>query len=136
MAASTGRQCKATTKRGEPCASYAVEGSDFCYWHAPELAESRKLARSNGGRARHGRKLGAAGTGTPVKLASLADVVRLVEGAVGDVLELENSIARARAVGYLAGIAVKALEVSELEQRIVQLEQRMEAQNGIKGTES
>lgn len=66
------------------------------------------------------------GQGAPVELRCLADVVGLVERAVSDVLVLENSVARARAVGYLAGIGVKALQASELEARIARLEDHLE----------
>jgi len=116
----SGRRCRASSSSGQPCQAYAVEGSEFCYWHAPELAEKRKVARSNGGRARHGRTLGT--DRTPVKLESLSDVVRLVERATNDLLQLETSVSRARALGYLASVATKALEVSDLEQRIARLE--------------
>ena len=123
---STGRLCQATRKDGQPCQSYAVEGSEFCFWHAPELAERRKLARTNGGRARHGRKLNQ--DGTPVKLESLGDVVTVIEGALTDLLQLETSVSRARAVGSLCAVAIKALEASDLEQRIA----RLEAEVGVK----
>jgi len=116
--------CKATTKDGQPCRAWALHGSDFCFQHDPSKAQERKEARSKGGRARHGRKLDA-DRGRVVQLDTLADVVRLVEGAVGDLLQLENSVSRARAVGYLAGIAVKALQVSELEERIARLEREV-----------
>ena len=63
-----------------------------------------------------------------VQLGTVADVVRLLESSVRDVLQLENSVSRARCIGYLAGVAVKALEVSSLEERI----QRLEELQGVK----
>ena len=118
-----GRRCQAYSSSGNPCQSWAVDGSDFCFWHAPELAEKRKLARTNGGKARHGRKLDSDLTGVPVKLESLGDVVTVIEGALTDLLCLETSVARARAVGSLCSVAIKALEASDLEQRIARLEE-------------
>ena len=32
------RQCKARNARGEPCGAAPVNGADYCYMHAPELA--------------------------------------------------------------------------------------------------
>ena len=58
-----------------------------------------------------------------VSLETVGDVVRLLEASVRDVLQLENSVSRARCIGYLASVAVKALEVSSLEERIQRLEQ-------------
>ena len=124
--ASRGSLCKASNKRGGPCGAYALHGSAYCFAHDPTRAADRYGARSRGGRARHGRSLGAVATGDQgVKLASMGDVVALLQETVRDVLTLENSIARGRCVGYLAGIAVKALEVSDLEDRIASLEAKV-----------
>lgn len=99
-----------------------MAGADWCWFHAPDRDADRRAARSRGGVARHGRTLA---TGArSVQLGSVADVVKVVERALSDLLSLENSIARARAVAQLAGAALKALELAQLEQRILALEQR------------
>ena len=51
-----------------------------------------------------------------------------MEIAVLDTLGLENSIARARTLAYLAMTAIKLLEVGELEQRIASLEAAVNGQ--------
>lgn len=114
--------CKAIAKSGRPCQSFAVTGSDFCVMHAPERAADMADARRKGGHARHGRQIGSVGVVQPVKLATLADVLGVIEGAVNDVLTLENSIGRARAIGYLAGAWGTLYESSELERRVAALE--------------
>ena len=58
----------------------------------------------------------------PVHLVAVADVIRLVERAVNDLLGLENSVQRARTLGYLGGVAIKALEVGNLDERVTALE--------------
>ena len=124
--ASRGSLCKATRKDGQACCAYSLLDSEFCFAHDPTRAADRYGARSRGGRARHGRSLGAVATGSQgVKLGSVGDVVALLQETVRDVLTLENSIGRARAVGYLVGIAVRALEVSDLEDRIARLEAKV-----------
>ena len=55
-------------------------------------------------------------------LATVDGIVRILEIAVLDTLGLENSIARARALGYLAAVGLKALEVGELAGRLTALE--------------
>ena len=45
----------------------------------------------------------------------------IIEGAIIDTLVLENSVQRSRTLGYLAQIALKALEVGELQERIERL---------------
>jgi hypothetical protein len=47
---------------------------------------------------------------------------RLLEVAVLDTLSLENSIARSRTLAYLAQVALKTLEVGELQERLQALE--------------
>ena len=58
-------------------------------------------------------------------LGSVGDVVALLEVTVRDVLGLENSVSRARAIGFLAGIALRGLEAGELEDRIGRLEDKI-----------
>jgi len=119
---STGRLCQGRNRRGEPCQVRSLPDSEFCWFHDPDKADERRQARSRGGRSRHGRRLTRDGP-EDVSLGSVGDVVSLLEQTVRDVLALENSISRGRAVGYLCGVAVRALEVSDLEDRIVRLEQ-------------
>jgi len=117
------------TRAGARCASYCIEGSDFCYWHAPEKAEDRKQARSRGGHARHGRSLATAG-GIDVALSSVGDVCKLLEATARDLLSLENSVSRARAIAYVSSVAIRALEIAELEQRLTRLEEMVGVADG------
>ena len=124
--ANTSNLCAARNRRGEPCGAYAVNGSSFCYWHSPDLADKRKASSAKGGLARQGRSVARADDhGRRVQLADVGDVVSLLESTVRDLLTLENSVSRARAVAYVCSVAVRALEVSELEDRIVRLEGRL-----------
>ena len=120
---STANRCKAITKAGEPCAGWAGVGSGFCFAHDPTKATERAAARVKGGRARHGRNIGITGADCVVLVGTPGDVLDVIRGAILDVLHLENSIARARTLGYLAGVALKAFEVTELEDRLTALEQ-------------
>jgi len=123
MATSTA--CKAVTRTGEPCRA-AAGASGYCWSHDPALAPRRASARRAGGKARHGRTIGAVGQDVePVVLATAADVMRLLERTANDLAALENSINRARAFVALAAVAVRTIETSELEQRLAALEQRL-----------
>jgi hypothetical protein len=120
---STSRQrCAATRIDGSPCGGYAVSKSVFCFAHDPLNAGAIAEARRRGGQARHGRRIGVTGDAEAVALATLGDVLTLLERAVNDVLTLENSISRARALGYLAGAWGTLYESSELERRVAALE--------------
>ena len=121
MATSTAKTCIGTTKAGQPCQGWAG-ASGLCFSHDPGKAAERKEARAKGGRARHGRRIGAVGSGARVEIRDLADVGRLVIGEIGELLTLEKSIARARATGYLAQVLAGIWQASELEQRVAALE--------------
>jgi hypothetical protein len=79
-------------------------------------------ARRKGGAARHGRRIGPTGDNEPVKLATLADVLALLERTAGDLLQLENSVSRGRALVSLAQAWADCYETSELEKRVAALE--------------
>ena len=119
---STGNRCKATNQRGEPCAAYSGANSDFCFWHDPARVQDRAKARRSGGQSRHGRKIGVTGDNAKVSVKTMQDVVGLLEQAVNDALSLENSLQRARTVGSLASVIIRALEFATLEERVVALE--------------
>ena len=118
------RTCCARKKDGSPCQSWAGAGSAFCITHDPARAAQLAEARRKGGRARHGRKVGAVGDSAPVTLASLADVLAILTEAVNEVRALEPGVNKARAVGYLASVWADCYETSELERRVAALEAR------------
>ncbi len=112
--------CKARNDRGEPCSSPRMEGSEYCFFHNPAVAEKRAAARKQGGiNRRQGKATKPVGS---VQAQTPEDVLTLVEQALADCLTLENSITRNRAIGYLASIALKTQEVGELDRRLVALE--------------
>ena len=98
----------------------AACASGWCFNHDPAKGRERAKARKKGGRNRQTPKAG--GEAQVVLLRSVGAVQELLEGAVADTLVQENSARRSRTIGYLAGLALKALEVGELEDRLAALE--------------
>ena len=115
------RACKALREDGAPCQAAPLLNGDFCLMHSPEHAEEMAEARRLGGLRRR-REKAVSGAYDFEGLADVAQVQRLLEIACLDTLSLENSVARSRTLAYLAQVALKALEVGELEQRIENLE--------------
>jgi hypothetical protein len=122
----TAKQCQAITQNGAPCQAYAGADSDYCFHHDPARVAERRQARSKGGRARHGRQVGPVGQAEPLALDSMTDVAALLRQTINDTLRLENSLQRARTLGYLAGLFLKALDMAILEQRVLALERALE----------
>jgi len=115
------RQCKYQKRSGEPCRAAPVQGERYCFMHAPKYKREAAEARRVGGL--HRRREGTLATVYAYEgLGSVEQIRRLVEVAATDVLGQESSLARARALGYLAQVAVGLLEKGELEARLAALE--------------
>jgi len=117
-------KCQATTRTGEPCKAPPLHGDRFCFHHSPERAKERADARRRGGLSLHYGNAGK-GEGPEASIREVGDVLRLLETAARDVLSRKPSVQRARALVYLSGAALKALETADLEERIRALEHRM-----------
>ena len=103
------------------CRAAPVKDGDHCFWHSPEYAEDVAEARRLGGLRRR-REVAVSGAYEVNGLETVGDLRRLLVIASLDTLSLENSIARARTLGYLVGVAGKLLETGELEERLAALE--------------
>ena len=113
--------CRAVKDGGQPCHAPRLRDSEFCFWHSPEHAAEAAEAQRLGGLRRRREKT-VSGAYDFEGLADVVQVRRLLEIAVLDTLSLENSVARSRTLAYLAQVALKALEVGELAERIEALE--------------
>ena len=98
--------------------------------HSPENAEEIAEARRLGGLRRR-REVAVSGAYEFNGLETVAELRRLLVIAALDTLGLENSIARARTLGYLVGVAGKLLETGELEQRVDALEAAVHSQKSL-----
>ncbi len=122
-----GRTCEATKSDGTPCQAAPLTESDFCLMHSPEHTDEVQEARRLGGLRRR-REVTVQGAYELDGLGSVAGLQRVLEIAILDTLGLDNSVARARTLGFLVGVGLKALEVGELEERLAVLEMAMRAQ--------
>jgi hypothetical protein len=94
---------------------------DYCFWHDPEHETEASEARRLGGlrRKREGAVQGAyLVEGTD----SIVGVRRFLDVAMLDLLSLENSVARDRAIISGVLVAVKLVESAELEERLAAVE--------------
>lgn len=117
----TNRGCQFLMPDGRRCGAPALRGEDLCLFHSPAHEEEVAEARRLGGLRRRKEKT-LAGAYEFQGLRSVADIQRLLEIATLDTLALENSVARSRTLAYLSQIALKCLEVGELEERLALLE--------------
>ena len=94
--------------------------------HAPEHAAEVQDARRLGGLRRR-REVAVQGAYDLGDLEHVAGLRRVLGIAILDTLGLDNSVARARTLGYLVGVGLKALEVGELDERVGVLEMAVRA---------
>jgi hypothetical protein len=120
------RGCHFIMPDGRQCRSPALKDERFCLFHSPEHQEEAAEIRRMGGLRRRKEKT-VTGAYDLEGLGTVAGINRLLEIAVLDALSLENSLARSRTLGYLAGMALKCLEVSEFQARIERLEAAVNA---------
>lgn len=115
-------KCKADTKSGRRCTANAGE-SGFCWAHDPALARKRATAHREGGRAHRIPKV----SGEAVQIAGADDCLKVVNAAIADAWQLDNSAARSRVLLAGASTAVSVLQIGELEQRVRRLEEALAA---------
>ena len=116
------RQCAFRLPSGEPCRAAPLHDSQFCLMHSPEHAQEVQEARRLGG-LRRKREATVSGAYEFNGLDTVQGIRRILEIALLDTVGMENSISRNRTLAYLAQVALRTLEVGDLEERIAALEQ-------------
>lgn len=124
------RTCKGMTARGEPCKGFALPGSDYCLSHDPAHQEALRASRAKGGA--NASKLRAL-RGKRAKLDTLPALVKFTAGVIQDVLGLSLPVDVGRCVLYGLSIQRDLVETSDLEARVVALEQGMAARTAGRG---
>jgi hypothetical protein len=99
-----------------------LRDSQFCWAHSPERAKEAQEARRLGG-LRRKRESTISSAYQFESLNSVEGIRRIVLIAVLDALSMENSMSRARTLAYLAQVALRMLEVGEIEERVAALEE-------------
>jgi hypothetical protein len=116
----TKKLCKANKSDGSRCEVAALTDSEFCFFHDPSRAADRKAAQSLGG---HGNRIRTLDPGVPdVRIQNSEDTVSLLSETINQVRKGVIDPRVANAVGYLANIALRAVDQNELEARIRKLE--------------
>ncbi len=114
--------CRHIRPDGVRCRANTLIGSKYCFFHDPQSAPARDAARRAGG-VRRSWRAAVLPPDTPDKpLASGADVISLLAETINQVRRGEVDPRISNAIGYLAGILLKARERAELEERVSRLE--------------
>jgi len=112
-------QCQFIKSDDAQCEANSLKNSEFCFTHNPETKEAKQLAVIKGGKSpkKNYDPL------TPVEISGSKSVVNLLAITINEVRQGEIDLRVANCIGYLSGHLIKALEVSEIENRIETIEQ-------------
>jgi len=125
-------KCKFLKGNGEVCKANPISGSDYCYFHNPEVKESEKhKSRSRGGKLNKHTNADQKKT-SPLRLKEIKDVTQLLGETINTLRKelygtdsLMAKVKIANSLGFLSGHLLNALEKSDLEKRLQELEQRL-----------
>jgi hypothetical protein len=126
------RRCSATNAKGEPCQQPPLTDGDLCFWHDPAYEAQAAQARRSGGAAR-AREHALRHVYQIETLDGHERILRLVDLATTELLSLENSVARNRALLGAASTAASLLQIGTLAENLERiravLEPRQDARN-------
>jgi len=111
-------KCKFIKPDDNQCEANAMENSQYCFSHNPEVSEEKKLAVIKGGLSPKKNNLDL----LPLEIKNVQDVVNLLEDTINKVRSGKMPVNIANCIGYLSGHLIKALESSEIEERLEELE--------------
>lgn len=111
------KKCKYIKPNKEQCNANAIADDDYCFWHSDKAKEKRLLAIQKGGMCPKRNY-----ENEPVSLKDVNDVLKIIEKTINELRQNKTNAKIANAVGYLSGIALRALEQSALEKRLEVIE--------------
>ena len=126
--------CKAVKQDGDPCTAKALQGRDFCFFHDPDNATKAKEAQTKGGASKpvltvvkswRGQP-GEDGETTTIQTPRPDEIVCLLADTIDEVKTGQIDPKIANAVGYLAGVMLKALQHEALEERLQAIEEAIQ----------
>lgn len=100
------------------CGAAAMRNDKYCFFHsaAPETVKRRKKAQKRGGARGKSKRSDS--------IESVQDVKNVLAEAINELRSsgTQNTIAKTRVIGYLAGVMLAAIEKGDIEERVAQLE--------------
>lgn len=114
------KKCKFVKKNNEQCSAYAMQNSDYCFLHNPDISDDlKKQIQSKGGQ---GNKAQIAKPLPAVKIGKGKHVIDLLEDTINRVRGGELDIKIANCLGQLANVLLRAIEITNLENKVETVE--------------
>lgn len=112
------------------CRAHRIRNSDFCYWHTDP--ENAKIAGSKGGKGKSLLPADMVSKLEPVSdgadISSITGIQGIVSGLVAALMmpSEQDITIRAKCIGYLLSIGLKCVELGSFENRLNELEKRLD----------
>ena len=114
------RKCRGVTRSGAECRMRPLRDSEWCFAHDPRRAKERGMARRKGGQnGRRGKPSKHAGS---FKIETPRDAMELLTIAANELLALDSTVPRNKALAQIAVNSLRVFEVAELAERVAALE--------------
>lgn len=117
--------CTAQKKSGEPCSLWSLPGDKFCYFHSPKAKAGRLKACALGGS--HTMKPKVLPNTADYRLNTAKDVKEMLESVSNHVLRGSLTPRQAQVISQLANVSLKAIESTQIEARLGEVERRLAA---------
>jgi hypothetical protein len=122
-------KCKTSTSKGTICQAPPFSDQGYCFFHDPDLAKDRAKAQSVGGAKGKAMSL-PINEISQIAIKSSSEILKLIGETIHQVRTGQLDPRIANCVGYLSGIALKAIEQSETEERLAALEVAVQKNKG------
>jgi hypothetical protein len=123
-------QCQFIKEDESQCGAMSIKEATFCFSHNPDTQQEKQLAVQKGGFASKKTDINL----MPVDIKTPQQVTALLEDTINRVRSGEVPPNIANTIGYLAGHMLKALEVSNVDERVEMIESiLLERKTSIKG---
>lgn len=116
------KKCNFQRENGTYCNSFAMKNSDYCFQHNPAISdEEKREAKSKGGKSKVLIPVELQRKGN-ITLRTASDVRRFYQKLVNDVMKGELDLRIATGVSYILSGLLKAIEMTEIETKINNIE--------------
>lgn len=102
------------------CKAFAIADSGFCLSHDPTKKQARVERAKKGGEADSYQSLDL--SLQPLQVTNAGDIVIASVQLINEIREGKLPPKIANSIGYLLGIALKAIEISDVEKRVETIE--------------
>ena len=105
------------------CKAKALKNDEYCYFHSETTKDQRAKSSKKGGSRKRTNI-------ADIEIDSVADLKQILADAINDLRRSKvGVVGRTRAIGYLAGVMIEAIDKSDIEARIDALERKFEAES-------